>query len=75
MKGKNWISKTKLIETLSLNYKDFCDERCRLIPVELFLLIFSYKYGDCDIDWGFYIEDKTLVCENVSKFQFRFPLS
>ncbi len=71
----NWIPKEKLGEVLSESYKDFSDENCILIPVSQFLPLFSYKYGGFSVPWGFYIDKDILICQSISKFEFRFPLS
>lgn len=70
----NWISKQDLQETLDKDYGCLLDELCCLTSTHRFLNYFYDRHGDDDIDWKFYIKDRILVCQNNSKFEFRFPL-
>lgn len=72
---KKLILTKDLEKHLEKNYKSFADERGRKVHISNFMTLFYYKYANSlDDIWQFWIKKDCLHCENVSGFQFVFPL-
>jgi len=58
-----------------MKFRYFVDEKCRLVDIEKFFTIFTYKYANSIDDiWQYWIENNKLYCENISNFMIVFPL-
>ena len=63
-----------LANLLTMGYQSFVDEQHRVVPIDLFTTLFIYKYGRHLSDWSMFVDDDNLICRNISKFEYVFPL-
>lgn len=72
---KKLISPSKLQKHLEEKYLGFVDEKCRIVSIERFTTLFTFKYSNSVDDiWNYWIKKDVLYCENISGFMFVFPL-
>jgi hypothetical protein len=67
-----------LMRTLHRDYSYFVDEQSRIVNIDLFLSLFTYKYANQIGNFTFWIECgkayNELHCQNSSGMKFIFPL-
>jgi len=74
-KSEKLLSPDELKKRLSSEYWYFSNENHICVPVDLFEIIFTHKYGGFLSEWEVRIIDDAIHLKNISGFKYVFPLT
>ena len=72
------IHQDDLLNTLKEYGNSFVDEASRIVSLDYFIPVFTYKYGGFLSSWTVWVEDgnkyNEIHCQNISGMKFIFPI-
>lgn len=75
---KYWNIEKLIKHLIKTGKKEWCDERCHLLSLDHFVIIFHAKYCPPNREFAFQlIEDNGrtyILASTISNFQYRFPV-